>query len=247
VRDADVPLHGTGVNICCVVGFPEGTQSTEHKITEGAAAVERGARELDVVLNRDLLQSGQYMALYLELSKIRLAFNGLTLKLILETSQLTYNEKIAAVVMAGHAFFDYVKTSTGFLGHGATSTDVKLMAAVAKYMGSPAGANLPDLSMLVKASGGVRTLNDLQIMVEAGAARIGTSNGVSIMEEAGHTVGIGEVPPMAKQEAIKHGKSKSMDSGGAVDNLLGGAPPGGPYNSPYGPPPGATGAPGTAY
>jgi deoxyribose-phosphate aldolase len=246
VRDADVPLHGTGVNICCVVGFPEGTQGTEHKITEGAAAVARGAKELDIVLNRDLLKSGQYVALYLELSKIRLAFNGLTLKLILETSQLTYMEKVAAVVLAAHAFFDFVKTSTGFLGHGATPMDVKLMAAVAKYMGSSTGANLPSLSMLVKASGGVRTLNDLHVMIEAGAARIGTSNGVAIMEEAGHSVGVGELPPMAKKEAITHGKSASVGTGGPVGNPAGGSASGA-YSSPYGPPPGSAGDRGNEY
>jgi deoxyribose-phosphate aldolase len=223
----ELALHSSGVGTTCVVGFHEGTQSTEQKIAEGLAALSAGASELDIVINRELLIQKQYTTLYEELAKLRYAFDGKCIKLILETSQLSKRQTLEACVLAGHAFFDYIKTSTGFVGGGATVEDVKLMASIAEFMASPDGANLPKKAMLVKASGGVRSLETMQQMIEAGASRIGTSSGVKIMNEAAHDVGVGEVPPVAKLEAVEHGKNKVTDgvapaSGTASENASGG-------------------------
>jgi deoxyribose-phosphate aldolase len=205
VKRVESALHSSGVGTTCVVGFHEGTQSTEQKITEGLAALSAGATELDIVLNRELLIKKQYTTLYEELAKLRYAFDGKCIKLILETSQLSKRQILEASVLAGHAFFEFIKTSTGFVGGGATVEDVKLMASIAEFMASPTGANLPKDAMLVKASGGVRSLEKMQQMIEAGASRIGTSSGVIIMNDASRAVGVGEVPPVAKMEAAMHG------------------------------------------
>ena len=126
-----------------------------------------------MVINYVLLKQGQYPEVYTDIAAVRnVAPHPIKLKVILETSQLSPREIIAGCKIAEAAGADYVKTSTGFNGQGATRENVNLMRSVV-------GTNVK-----VKASGGVKTVNDCVIMMEAGAERIGTSNGVWIMEEA---------------------------------------------------------------
>lgn len=122
----------------------------------------------------------RYSTAYTELSTIRAATQGTTLKLILETSQLSREQIIASCILAGFAGFDFVKTSTGFNGAGASEANVRLMRACCeKLHGEGVGQKL----MRVKASGGVRTLQDARVMLGAGAERLGTSGGVTIARE----------------------------------------------------------------
>jgi deoxyribose-phosphate aldolase len=177
-------VQGTPIGIACVVGFHEGTQSLDEKLREASQALEDGATELDIVLNRDLLKAGQYQQLFKELSALSALREGrpnVALKLIFETSQLSEKEIIATSVLAGHADFQYIKTSTGFCGRGASLADVQLMSRCAEYLYKQ-NKTVPKL--LVKASGGIRDLQTALVMIEAGASRIGTSSGVKISEEA---------------------------------------------------------------
>ena len=132
-----------------------------------------GAKELDMVLNYVQLKEKRYSEVYTDIAAVRsVAPRPVVLKVILETSQLSRREIIAGCKIAEAAGADFVKTSTGFNGPGATEEHVRLMRGlVSKHV-------------KVKASGGVRTVSDCIIMMEAGAERIGTSSGVSIMEEA---------------------------------------------------------------
>ncbi|KAL6713615.1 hypothetical protein ACLMJK_009080 [Lecanora helva] len=166
-------LQGTLVIVACVVGFPEGTHSTSSKVNEATAGIKSGASELDVVLNYPLLHHNNYTEIYTDLHTVRTAAPSSTLKVILETSQLNRKEIIAGCKIAEAAGADFVKTSTGFCGEGATRENVSLMRGVVGGSG-----------VKVKASGGVRTMGDFVGMVEAGAERVGTSGGVGIMEEA---------------------------------------------------------------
>jgi deoxyribose-phosphate aldolase len=172
-----------------VIAFHEGTAPTASKVVEALAAVAAGAKELDMVLNRKVLlgtpSEPSYMATFAELKAIRDAVpvsKGVHLKLILETSALPTKQDVAAAcVLAGAAGWDYVKTSTGFCGRGASVEDVQLMSACAKTI--PAVLGNEEI-MKVKASGGIRTFEDAEKMIEAGASRIGASSGMAIMEEA---------------------------------------------------------------
>jgi deoxyribose-phosphate aldolase len=173
------------VKVGCAIGFHEGTYSTAAKVAESQEAIAAGASELDVVLNRETLQSGDLAAVYEELKALRaVAPPPVTLKLILETSQLSKEEIIAASVLAGYAGFDFIKTSTGFCGGGATVEDVLLMSKVADVVSQRDDlGDFKGKKMKVKASGGVRSLEDAKQMIEAGAERIGTSGGIKIMKD----------------------------------------------------------------
>jgi deoxyribose-phosphate aldolase len=130
-------------------------------------ALEAGAQELDVVINYPELKNGNYVSIYKELATIRQqAPHPTLLKLILETSQLDRNQIIAGCVMAAATNFDFVKTSTGFNGQGATEENVRLMAACCEKL---AAGNPDGRKMQVKAAGGIRTLADAVKMLEAGA------------------------------------------------------------------------------
>lgn len=132
-----------------------------------------GASELDMVINHVLLRKKHYSEVYTDVAVVRnIAPHPINLKVILETSQLSGSEIIAGCKIAQAAGADFVKTSTGFSDRGATEDDVKLMKRVV------------GVGMGVKASGGIKTVRDCVAMMEAGADRIGTSNGVWIMEEA---------------------------------------------------------------
>jgi deoxyribose-phosphate aldolase len=144
--------------------------------------VKDGARELDVVLNRRVFLAGSYAAVFAELHAIREACPKSKLKLILETSELSTDQVINACVLAYEAQWEYVKTSTGFCGRGASLEDVALMSSVATAMQDKAKGEGRS-QMKVKASGGVRTWKDAIAMVKEGASRIGTSKGVSIAQE----------------------------------------------------------------
>jgi len=168
-------LDGSGVKVCCVVGFPLGAQPPETKAMEARAAIRQGAREIDMVINVGALKSGDDALVLRDIRSVVEACRdgSARCKVILETSLLTNQEKARACEMAVKARADFVKTSTGFSTGGATVEDVALMSRIVREKG-----------LGVKASGGIRALADLRRMVQAGATRIGTSSGIKILQEA---------------------------------------------------------------
>jgi len=165
-------LSGSPVKVCTVVGFPLGATSTESKATEATIAVRDGAQEIDMVINVGALKSGDHDAVKADIAAVVKASHAgrAIVKVILETSLLNDSEKTIGCVLAKAAGADFVKTSTGFSTAGATAHDIALMRqSVGPEMG-------------VKASGGIRTLQDLQAMTAAGATRIGASASVKIVE-----------------------------------------------------------------
>jgi deoxyribose-phosphate aldolase len=163
-------LKDSGVKICAVAGFPLGASSIKTKVFETKDAVSAGADEIDLVLNIGALRSGRSGTVFYELKKVRSAARGKTLKIIIEASLLSKKEKILACLLAKRAGANFVKTSTGFGSGGASAADVRIMRkAVGKTMG-------------VKAAGGIKDAVSFLRMIEAGASRIGTSNGVSILK-----------------------------------------------------------------
>jgi deoxyribose-phosphate aldolase len=173
-------LAGSTVKVCTVVGFPLGASATEVKVFEAETAVRAGAEEIDMVLNIGELRGGNHDAALRDIQAVVEATHragstvgGAIVKVILETALLDDNQKAIACNLAKSAGAEFVKTSTGFAAHGATVHDVALMRhAVGPEMG-------------VKASGGIRTLEDLKNMLAAGATRIGTSSGVKMIESTG--------------------------------------------------------------
>lgn len=163
-------LAGTDVKVCTVIGFPLGANTSSAKVCETLDALKNGADEIDMVINLGALKSGDYKTVLEDIRGVRNVSQGHILKVIIETSQLTDEEKIKACELAAEAGADFVKTSTGFTGGGATAADVALMRKTV-----PA-------HMQVKASGGVRSREDFDAMVAAGATRIGASSGVKIVE-----------------------------------------------------------------
>ena len=170
ISHAKSRLEGTGVEITTVFGFPFGTQTTETKISEAKDALLKGADELDMVMNVGKLHDNDLEYIKNELESVRKETKGKVIKLILETALLTDEEIKKASQIAVTAGWDFIKTSTGIGCGGATIKAVEIMKSVA---GNKAE---------VKASGGVRSYEDAKKMVEAGATRIGTSNGVDIIE-----------------------------------------------------------------
>ncbi|MCJ1308314.1 hypothetical protein MMC25_001967 [Agyrium rufum] len=174
-------LRDTPVLITCVVGFHEGNYRTAEKVNEATAAVHAGAKELDMVLNYTELKSGNYSSVYADILEVRKAApKPIVLKVILETSQLSSRQTVTASKIAQAAGADFVKTSTGFNGRGASVYDVQLMKSIV------------GMSMKVKASGGIRNAGDAIKMIEAGADRIGASSGVAILAETGNSGEKGE-------------------------------------------------------
>ena len=170
VKRAHQQLAGNGVKVCTVIGFPLGATPANVKAFEAQNAVKDGADELDMVLNIGALKSGDEKTVLADIRAVRQACVGKILKVIIETCELTDEEKVKACQLAAQAGADFVKTSTGFAGGGATVADVALMRK-----------SVPS-AMQVKASGGVRTRADFDAMIAAGATRIGTSSGVKIIE-----------------------------------------------------------------
>jgi deoxyribose-phosphate aldolase len=174
VRAAACNLQGTGVPVCTVIGFPLGANLADVKAYEARRAIFDGAREVDMVINVGALKSGDDCLVEHDIRSVAEAaheYNAIC-KVIIETALLTDAEKIRACLEAKSAGADFVKTSTGFSKGGATVADVALMR---RTVGSELG---------VKASGGVKGLEDARKMVEAGATRIGASVGVKIAQEA---------------------------------------------------------------
>ena len=170
-------LNGSPVKVCTVVGFPLGATFTAAKVAETDAALRAGAQEIDMVLNISALRSGDNETVASDIRAVVEVGHraGAIVKVILETALLDDNQKTTACRLAKEAGADFVKTSTGFGPAGATEHDVALMrAAVGPAIG-------------VKASGGIRTIEDLRKMIAAGANRIGASASVKIVEgsEAG--------------------------------------------------------------
>ena len=160
-------LKGTGVKVCTVIGFPLGANTSEIKAQEAALAIKQGAEEVDMVINIGALKEGNTAYVYQDILAVRKASEGKVLKVIIETSYLTDEEKKTVCQLAAKAGADFVKTSTGFSSAGATAEDVKLMKEAS--------------GIKVKASGGVRTKEDALKMIEAGASRLGASAGIKIV------------------------------------------------------------------
>ena len=165
-------LAGTEVGIDACIGFPLGATSASMKVEEARDAVRAGATEIDMVMNIGALKSGYTRFVEQEIAAVVKAVKGIPVKVILECSYLSEDEKIAACLMSQRAGAAYVKTSTGFGNGGATLEDVTLMK---RTVGDELG---------IKAAGGIRTLGDVLAMVQAGATRIGTSAGLKILEDA---------------------------------------------------------------
>ena len=171
--------------VCTVIGFPLGATLPAVKAYEVEQVAQLGAQEVDMVLSVGRLRDGDFWAVYRDILAVVDAArdNGLLLKVIIETGLLNQEQKIAACVIAKEAGADFVKTSTGFSGGGATVEDIAMMRRV---VGPHTG---------VKASGGVRGMADALQMIAAGATRIGTSAGVRIVQEfAGQGAGNSSAP-----------------------------------------------------
>ena len=175
VKLAATLLKGSNVKVCSTIGFPFGVMLPEIKALEAIKAVEDGANELDMVISLSALKSGDCEAVKRDIAAVvdvKHLFKEIIVKVIIETAYLTKEEKTIACRLAKEAGADFVKTSTGFFGKGATVEDVRLMRqTVGKDMG-------------VKAAGGIRTYGDAIAMIEAGANRIGTSTAVAIIKGA---------------------------------------------------------------
>lgn len=164
-------LKDSDVLVCTVIGFPLGANTISIKTQETADALNNGADEIDMVINIGKAKEHDYEYIYQEIKHVISAANGKTVKVIMETCYLTDEEKINICKAATKAGANFVKTSTGFGTGGATLVDVALMKAnISKNMG-------------VKASGGIRTYANCDAFIKAGATRIGTSNGVTILEQ----------------------------------------------------------------
>ncbi|KOR81999.1 deoxyribose-phosphate aldolase [Paenibacillus solani] len=164
-------LAGTNVKVCTVIGFPLGATTSAVKAFEAKDAIANGATEVDMVINIGALKDRNDELVQKDIQTVVDAAKGKALvKVIIETSLLTEEEKVRASKLSVQAGADFVKTSTGFSTGGATPEDVALMR---QTVGESVG---------VKASGGVRSKEDMDRMIEAGATRIGASSGVKIME-----------------------------------------------------------------
>ncbi len=168
VKYCNEQLQGTDVLVCTVIGFPLGANTVETKVFETLNAISNGADEIDMVINIGKFKEGDYKFVEDEINQVCQAAMGHTVKVIVEICYLTDEEikKASEIVSRTNAHF--IKTSTGFGTSGATIEAVKIMKANVGYKE-------------VKAAGGVRTKEDLDNFVKAGATRIGTSNGVKLM------------------------------------------------------------------
>ncbi len=174
VKKAAEFLRGSSVPVCTVIGFPLGATLSDVKAYEARRSIFNGAKEVDMVINIGALKSGDDCTVEDDIRAVAEAAheNGVLLKVIIETALLTDEEKVRACLASKNAGADFVKTSTGFAKGGATADDVALMRRTV-------GRNLG-----VKASGGVKGIDDARKMFEAGATRIGASVGVKIAQEA---------------------------------------------------------------
>ena len=168
VKYAKELLEDSEVLVCTVIGFPLGANTVETKVFETLNAIQNGADEIDMVLNIGEVKSGNYDYILSEVNQVKKACSGKTLKVIIETCYLTESEIILVSETIAKSGANFIKTSTGFGPQGATFENVKLMKS---HVGNKE----------VKAAGGVKTKEDVEKMIEAGATRIGTSNGVALV------------------------------------------------------------------
>ena len=162
--------YGDKINICTVVGFPLGYSVTEAKVLETKKAIEDGANEVDMVINISDVKNGDYDKVTKEIAALKEACGDKILKVIIETCYLTEEEKIVMCKAVTEAGADYIKTSTGFGTAGATIEDIRLFK---KHIG-------PNVKM--KAAGGVKTIADLEMFINEGCDRIGTSSAVNMLK-----------------------------------------------------------------
>ena len=162
---------GNRLKICTVIGFPNGYSTPEVKVFETEDAIRNGADEIDMVINLGLAKAGDWEGVLEEIKAVKVSCKGRILKVIVEACQLTQAEKIAACRVVSMSGADFIKTSTGFSTGGATVEDVALFRANIS----------PDLR--IKAAGGIRTFQQAQAMLDAGADRIGASALVALVRE----------------------------------------------------------------
>lgn len=160
------------INICTVIGFPLGYSVTEAKIAECEQAIKEGANEIDMVINITDVKNKEYKKIEEEISVIKKIVGNKILKVIIETCYLTEEEKIAMCKAVTNAGADYIKTSTGFGTGGATIEDIKLFK---KYLGD---------GVRIKASGGIKTIEDMETFINLGCSRIGTSSAIKMINDA---------------------------------------------------------------
>ncbi len=174
VKLAEKLLENSGVKVCTVIGFPLGASSSQVKVFETEQAIKDGATEIDMVINLGALKDGNHTLVEQDIAGVANAAHksNAICKVIIETSLLNQQEKIKACRLSQQAGADFVKTSTGFSGGGATVEDISLMRETVG----------PDMG--VKASGGIKTYADAQNMIQAGATRLGASAGIRIIQEA---------------------------------------------------------------
>ena len=159
------------INICTVIGFPLGYNSTASKVTEAETAIEDGASEIDMVINICDVKNGDFEKVKDDICQVRKATSGKILKVIIETCYLTDEEKIELCKIITEVKADYIKTSTGFGTGGATMEDILLFK---KYIGE---------NVKIKAAGGVKSIEDLKAFLENGCDRIGTSSAVKLLSD----------------------------------------------------------------
>ena len=162
--------YGDKINICTVVGFPLGYSATEAKVVETKKAIEDGANEIDMVINISDVKNGDYDKVTKEIAALKEACGDKILKVIIETCYLTEEEKIAMCKAVTEAGADYIKTSTGFGTAGATIEDIRLFK---KHIGA---------NVKMKAAGGVKSIADLEMFINEGCDRIGTSSAVNMLK-----------------------------------------------------------------
>ena len=162
--------YGDKVNICTVVGFPLGYSTTEAKVLEAKQAIENGANEIDMVINISDVKNGDYDKVTAEIKALKEAVGDKILKVIIETCYLTEEEKIAMCKSVTDAGANYIKTSTGFGTGGATIEDIKLFK---QHIGP---------NVKIKAAGGVKTVEDLEMFITEGCERIGTSSAINLIK-----------------------------------------------------------------
>jgi len=170
VEFAAKELKGTEVKVCTVIGFPLGANTTETKVFETKDAIKKGAQEIDMVINVGKLKENDCKYLTNEIAAVKKACGKKILKVIIETCLLSDKEKVEICKCIKNAKADFVKTSTGFSTGGACLEDIKLLKKTVKN------------SLLIKASGGIKTKDEMLKMIKAGANRIGTSKGTSLIK-----------------------------------------------------------------
>jgi len=163
-------LKDTTVGVCTVIGFPNGYSTKEVKSFEAINAIENGADEIDMVININALKNKDYEYVKEEIEEIRDSIDGHVLKVIIETSLLDDSEIEKMTKICNETFVNFIKTSTGFGSRGASLHDLEI---INKYKNDV---------LEIKASGGIKTIEDATSFIEAGATRLGTSSGVSIMK-----------------------------------------------------------------